>query len=240
MTRMTKLFLTLAAFALFTTSAFAVPVTFISRPAFDAATAGSPRFTEDFQSFAADAQFRTAPVNVNGNFTLQQVNLAGTPATFRNQIDTQPFLFNEGQTTTYVSAFVDATFTAIDLTFTNSVYAFGADFFGVEGPPGGEGLALDLFTPGGALFATLLVPQSAAAGSFFGFVNSSQTELIGRIRLRGATSIGGQGLGEGFGFDNAVGAPIPEPATMLLLGTGLAGVAAKVRKRRQARQSEAD
>jgi PEP-CTERM motif len=32
--------------------------------------------------------------------------------------------------------------------------------------------------------------------------------------------------------------PIPEPATLLLLGSGLAGIAARVRKRRQAHQEE--
>ncbi len=61
-----------------------------------------------------------------------------------------------------------------------------------------------------------------------------------------AASLRGEGTGTVSFYDNSAGfgphfnvsytiKPIPEPATMLLLGTGLAGIGMKIRKRRQAK-----
>lgn len=84
----------------------------------------------------------------------------------------------------------------------------------------------------GTAFAAL-TPETSTFSSFYTInLASGQASLVGQIGtgagfvIRGLTVVPG-------------GTPIPEPTTMLLLGTGLAGIAAKVRKRRNARNTTA-
>ena len=98
----------------------------------------------------------------------------------------------------------------------NTVGGLGVNF--------GENVGFDVSGLSGIAYAVL---QPGGTGFSFLYTINLTTGL--------ATVIGQ--VGSGFilnGLAAPVGAPIPEPATMLLLSTGLAGVAARVRRRRKA------
>jgi hypothetical protein len=129
--------------------------------------------------------------------------------------------------------------------------------FNINEPSGGPGstpvivqsLILTAYdTNGNAVFTASLIdgPHSLAkigngqgtADYIFGLDSAAAARLAAvynsnlRLGLE-ATITNAEGGPESFYLKMGAAAPIPEPATMFLLGTGLAGVAARIRKRRK-------
>jgi hypothetical protein len=120
----------------------------------------------------------------------------------------------------------------LTITPSSAMRAIGFDFKGSNGTqaPGASPASyrITVTLANGDTHTIEVANPSFTSFSFIGF--SSPDVDIASVAI--ATLAGGQPLIDNVSF-SAASEPVPEPATMVLLGTGLAGVASFVRKRRR-------
>ena len=218
-----KLLITLAALAAVTfisTPARADTIVFNTRAAFVAATTALT--TIDFEGIA--------PTNSVANFS-SPLSIAG--ATF------------SGNASGAVSV-VDSGFFAPLSQFNSGAVLSGFAFVDVALPAGVTAIGTDLMStnPSGLPFMVTLsngesfivnTPDRPARG-FFGITSDVAITSIRFVTVPGPGQSSGIPLVDNFSYGQA--AAVPEPATMLLLGTGLAGIAVRARSRRKSKSGE--
>src|SRR5215217_628178 len=206
---------------LFTLAAFAA-VAFASAPA----RADTAVFTSRTLFNAAATNLTTltfegiAPVNSVANFssplTLQGVTFSGSPTGMVSVVDSgffaPLFQFNSGA--------VLSGFAFVDVTLPAGTTAVGTDLMSTNP----SGLPFQVTLSNGETFL-VNTPERPARG-FFGITSDVAITSIRFVTMPGPNQSSGIPLIDNFSFGQAAPAAVPEPATMVLLGTGLVGIAA--------------
>ena len=205
----------LAAVAFVSTPARADTIVFTSRAAFTAATTGLT--TIDFEGIASP----NSVANFSSPLTIAGATFSGSP--------------------TGAVSVLDSGFFAPLFQFNSGASLAGFAFVEVALPPGTTAIGTDLMStnPTGLPFQVTLsngetflvnTPMRPERG-FFGITSDVAITSIRFVTVPGPGQSAGIPLVDNFSYGQA--AAVPEPATMVLLGTGLAGIAVRVRKRRR-------
>jgi hypothetical protein len=202
----------------------AATVTFTTLASWQAAVGASS--IETFDSFAADASFLSGAVALNG---MSVTGTAGANGATTQKIDVAPLeatgFYDQNGTAHLLGEVIAGNFLRFD--FANPLTAWSIETKGIGDD--GRPTTISIYDAGNNLLGSILTSSDATSAEmqFYGF-QLTGGDLASYVILTNAS-----GFNDVFSIENVRFASdaVPEPATLLLLGSGLAAVAARRRNR---------